>query len=230
MNTIVNKIINEAEESEDLNSYMDILNTKEDLDPELAMYLTHDTRIGDMIRHPLVQSIMHSPMLNAMVNKQFKWKKKATTEALEQKDFARYIFLYERPYRLDAFVTIKDGLPDKDYWELLGEIWTDSENIWQNKATWKKLLSSKRAGRNNIMSPEELKVFKKLPDIVTVYRGHQGKNKTGFSFTLDKDKADWFANRWKSAGTTGKTDTVQVPKSKIIAYFSGRGESEVVII
>jgi hypothetical protein len=28
-------------------------------------------------------------------------------------------------------------MPDEVYWEILGDIWTDSENIWQHKDGWR---------------------------------------------------------------------------------------------
>jgi hypothetical protein len=170
---------------------------------------------------------MHFPRQNAWINAQLKHKREATQKFLKAKDFSSYIFMHERAYRLNAFLDVQNEMSNKEYWELLASIWTDSENIWQNLPIWKKLFKSKRPDRKYLMDEEEQNIYNSLPDVVTAHRGHQGKNKNGLSYTLDKDKAKWFANRWKQRG---KVDTIQIPKSKIIAYFSVRNESEIIVI
>ena len=228
----MDKVIKNISEEDDFDmsdpdAFSKLLKKKEDLDPELEKYLYKDARLGDMIKHPLVFSIMHSSVMNSIINRQLKQKKAALEQAVNSKNFESVIFLHEKPYRLNAFLDVMTSMTDKEYWKLLGEVWTNSENVWQSLQTWKILFNSSRSGKNNIMTAEELKVFKKLPNKVTAYRGYTPKNKNGLSYSLDKKTAEWFANRFHE---NGKVKTIEVPKSKIIAYFSGRNEEEVIVI
>ena len=48
------------------------------------------------------------------------------------------------------------------------------------------------------MEQEERKALAALPDRLTIYRGVHIKKGTlrGLSWTLDRERAEWFANRW----------------------------------
>ena len=103
-----------------------------ELNPELKPYYIVQNGIP-MIKHPLVFSIFHTDIQNYIINKQFEWKKKEVKEALRKGKWGSFIFLHERPYRLKAFASIAHKIKDsKVYWDILGDIWVDSENIWQN--------------------------------------------------------------------------------------------------
>ena len=85
-----------------------------------------------------------------------------------------------------------------------------------------------RRARDYFMSKEDRKYFDSLPEQVVVYRGYlQGKNKTGFSYTLNKERAEWFANRFSG---DGKVYERTVRKDKIVAYTNRRDEQEVIIL
>jgi hypothetical protein len=205
---------------------MELMNKKEELCEELQQYYRDGDKFNT-VRHPLIFSVPHSNQMNALLNAQLIEKKKAVDIALEEKDYNSYIFLHEKPYRFNAFVDIMDNLTDAEYWEILGKVWENSENIWQNKKGWIKLLTN-RENSLLMMDEDELKVYNSLPNIVTVYRGYiPNKNKNGLSYSLDKDKAVWFSERF---GTNGAVFTKQVIKSDIIAYKDGRGEKEVIVL
>jgi len=127
-------------------------------------------------------------------------KKQSSMEALNEKNWFQYFSLIKRAYRLDAFINIIDEFENpKEYWEVLGDLWIDSENIGEDKKLWKFCLTTgPEKDKEFFMSEEDRDVFRKLPETFKVYRGYvPRKNKTGLSFTLSKDKADWFANRYK---------------------------------
>jgi ribosomal protein L21E len=197
----------------------------EPLNPLLKAYMV-DNGGFQSIKHPLVFSIMHSDMLNKTVNKQFAYKKEASAKALADKEWGRYIFLHERPYRVNAFCDIRDKLTDKEYWELLGHVWSDSENLWQFHGLLEHLIDCVRGERDNLMDDEERALLAKLPEKVVIYRGHQYKNKDGWSWTLSPSKAHWFGQRFFSKRwgiVKGEVD-----KKHIIAVLLGRNEFEVI--
>lgn len=193
------------------------------LNPDLEPYL-EDGVIGRQLRHPLVYQV---PLWsNGHANALYEQKVKAVKDAFANNKYSSYIFLHERPYRLNAFSLIQSKLSDTQYWSLLSEIWTDTENQWQGLDKWKQLLLSNRPSRHYLMNEEEFNLLQSLPDEVTIYRGCQkGINEDGLSWTLNKSKAKFFANRFSKEGIILERE---IPKSDIIAVLLGRGESEVI--
>lgn len=202
-----------------------IFDVIEELHPALAEHLVDAPRLGRCIQHPLVYSVPHYDQLNAFVNRQYVQKMQAVTDAIKQREWSQAIALHERPYRWDALLMLGGRMSDVEFWEMFGWVWTDSENIWQHSRTIRRILQCGRAQRHKMMSNDEQAALSALPSVVTVHRGHGLRNDNGLSWTLDRDKAAWFATRWKQRGwvTSG-----QVSRSNIIARFDGRGEQEVV--
>lgn len=210
----------------------EILQKKEDLHPELQAHFGYLADTGvPCIKHPLIYSIFHVDNLNALTNKRFELIKANVESALKENDISTYVFLHERPYRLIAFnkaisfLNLK--ISNKDYWELLGSIWTDTENSWESSDLWKRHFSSDRPCSEYLMDKQERKAFKNLPDKLTIYRGYvPNQNEEGLSYTLDKSTAEWFANRFSK---NGKVIKRVVNKSDVLAYFTGRNEDEILL-
>jgi len=80
------------------------------------------------------------------------------------------------------------------------------------------------------MEQEERKALAALPDRLTIYRGVHIKKGTlrGLSWTLDRERAEWFANRW--AKRRPYLVQAQVLKSDVRAHFLDRGEAEIVVL
>ena len=74
------------------------------------------------------------------------------------------------------------------------------------------------------MSPSELEVFDSLPDTVTIYRGAVPQLWRGFSWSLKRAVAEFFAKR-----TSGFVFTAEVPRSAILAHYDERNEAEVLV-
>jgi len=194
---------------------------EEKLLPELEAYVT-DGPLGRFLNHPLVQDMTVDAM-PGFANMRLREKKKRLAEALEKKNWSQYIYLHERPYRLDALSELLDQHEPENPDELIREAWIDSENIHQGFDTWYNLIESYGVA----MTEEDAEVYKNLPDQVTVYRGCSPLNEEGFSWSLDKEKAQWFATRFSR--NNSKVLEVTVPKSEVIAYLGGRGESEILL-
>jgi hypothetical protein len=197
----------------------------EELHDDLKPYVEQGS-FGPMLRHPLVYQV---PLgITGYANRQYKQKLEDAKDALKNEKFEAYVWLHERPYRLDAFGKISEHLDDNRYWKLLGQVWVDTENGWANLNKWRRYFSSSRSGRENLMDWDERLAYESLADTVTVYRGCQkGLNEDGISWTLKKEKAEWFATRF---GKEGKVLEMRINKEKIVAVFTGRNEFEAVII
>jgi hypothetical protein len=195
------------------------------LHPELQASL-YKSSVGMMIGHRLVHG-PYLPEMNESYNRQYESKQKHLAKLQKHKDWGCYLILIERPYRVNALIEIESHLSDEEYWKLLSEMYMDSENIWQNLYTWIRLLQSERPGRCHFMNDEERAVLESLPEKVTVYRGCTRRNANGISYTLSREKAEWFAHRF---GQTGYVKQVIVSKHEIYAYLNGRKEQEVIIL
>jgi len=130
---------------------------------------------------------------------------------------------------------IADRLSDKDYWTLIGECFTNSDFAHEEYEFIKSFLLADRPCQEFLMNEEERDFFKALPEKVTIYRGCSlaeiKSKKFRFSWTLDKKVAEFFAFEYRRNNSIecGIVKKI-VPKSKLIAYFNGSEESEVIYV
>lgn len=178
------------------------------------------------------------PGMEADLNTTYASRRGAVDEALQNGDHGQYVWLHERPYRLDALLYVAEQITDEClYWKLAGEIWSDSENISECFDAWRAVLSSDRPCRDSLMNDQEREYLAGLPPVIDVYRGFltvggEDDAVNGFSWTLDESRAEWFAQRF--AFVDGEEDPVvatgRLAREKVLAYFSGRNEAEVVCL
>ena len=72
-----------------------------------------------------------------------------------------------------------------------------------------------------------------LPPVITVYRGTAGiplcAARRGFSWTLDRQIASWFAVRFAGDGRKPLVVKAEVPRERVALYNNDRDEQEVVL-
>jgi len=213
---------------DDVNDLVAVFNNDDPLHPDLEPYV-HETGLGmRVLQHPLVYCVPYTH--TSIANHAYLVKTLALQRARDERSWQTYVWLHERPYRLQALCEIEYEFDtDEEFWEMLRDVWMDSENVWQNFDDWVAFFSNldNRAGMSALMSEEERVLLAALPDRVTVYRGAvDGLNEDGISWTLDQDRAVWFASRFNKGG---EVFTRVVDKSEVVAYFTGRGEEEIVV-
>jgi uncharacterized protein len=202
--------------------------------PELKEWVIQavpgDTLGWDVLRHPLVFGVPYIPAMNFLYNRQYEAKIKALSEYISEENWSQYIFTHERPHRFDAFEAICDKLVDgQTYWKLMASVWMDSENLWQvGRKRIIRLLNRHINHRGCFMNEDEQRLLRRLPDRLMVFRGHQGHNQKGFSWTLAYTTAVWFGHRFDRVGH-GKVSQGVVQKSDLIGLVCGRNELEVVV-
>lgn len=141
-------------------------------------------------------------------------------------------FLIQKPWRLGFLQGIKKYLDNKEFSELLGDIWVNVESPNQDGfvSTDTLLEWFKTADKTSLMSEEELETYNHLPDEIQIYRGVGTKsNPKGFSWTANLEKAEWFAERFSVLGGDGYVVTATVKKEDVLAYFSRRDEDEYIV-
>ena len=196
-----------------------------ELHPDLQPYL-EEGFLGPQLRHPLVYAV---PLwTKAHANHIYEQKKEDLIHAVLHREYSKIVYLHERPYRLDAFIKIAKDMPDHKYWSLLASVWTDTENAWQNLEEWRALFSADRPAKGHLMNEDEHFTLENLPETVEIYRGCEpAVNEDGLSWTLDPEKAKFFADRF---GKPGKVLQKTVNKAEIVALFQGRNEAEVICL
>ena len=201
----------------------------EELDAGLVPYLEPITGINgqQMLRAPLVYSLPHLPALNSRVNRIYRHKLLALSQAEQTGDWWRCIVLHERAFRLKAFLDYADQMSDYEYWSNAADVYVDSENADQYFKTWCSVVSENRRKKRHFMNATERKALEQLPDEITVYRGCTEKAIRDLSWTTCRDMATWFANRFTRGGFVLQG---RVKKSDVIGYLTRRNEFEIVAL
>ena len=140
-------------------------------------------------------------------------------------------FRITNPYAFGFLKFAQPYLSRDDMSEVLSYMWihTEAPNRDPNLSKAKLVSMFQAANPAVMMDEEEYLQFKMLDDNLTVYRGVTSLNADNIkalSWTLDRDKAFWFAHRF---GENGTVYEAQISKEHVYAYFSGRGESEVIV-
>ena len=145
-------------------------------------------------------------------------------------DVWKISFLINKPYLLLWFKLINEHLDEKDFAKLFAEIWVRSENpnCDVNVSLEECIEYFKKANKKYLMDKNEYKIFVELPETIHVYRGvSKNRNPKGLSYTIDKEKAIWFQNRFADEKNKGFVIEKDVSKEKILAFFANRGEMEI---
>ena len=166
------------------------------------------------------------------------YKQELLNEAINQENWDAVYMLLSKPYRLSWLEENYDLITDeKAYYEFLKDAYVDSEFPMSGFYEYEDLL--KLFWHKNypklMMDKDELAFYNQLPNELTIWRGIRVEDELdeeniGFSFTLDKEKAEWFAKRFSQDGRgTPMLIEAKVKKDKILSVFLNRGEEEVLV-
>lgn len=151
---------------------------------------------------------------------------------IEKASLIEILLMLNKPYILTFLKFAKGYISNKDLGECLHCSWKSIENISTdvNVSGSELVAMFKRADRDTLMDKEEAKFYESLPDTVTIYRGVTKVNRTNqkaLSWTLDYERAVWFANRYRDYEKEQAIHEVwklNVPKERILATFTTDGK------
>jgi hypothetical protein len=205
----------------------------EPLHPDLQPWV-EDGQWGPMLRHPLVYSVPLT--LPGYANRTYLYKQKAKARAIEEEDWHNLVFLHERPYRLDALLSVVgttesgDPIPlasVPEHWALAADVWVDSENIQQNIEQWRALFCN-GAGGLWLGEPDERAAFEALPEAGAegsgLIRAWRGGAVGDWSWTTDRKTAEFFSRR---SGLPVRGHLI--PRSDVFGYLTRRSEAELLV-
>lgn len=188
------------------------------------------------LRHPFVISM--PPILVNHANAFYEQKVKEMAKAVKAQDWYKIIILHEKPYRLgvldEMFTTgtMTEGQTRRH----LAWVWSNIEAPHQYGNMPLDLFRA--VGFTHDIEPKNRlrkDTHGSRPSTVipwktaTIYRGQRKGDPAGISWTLDKDRGIWFANRLRREGETGQLVTGLVRRADVLGYFTGRGEDEIVV-
>jgi hypothetical protein len=204
-----------------------------ELHRDLVPYLAESEVLGEVLKAPLVFMVPYLPEMARLANEMYRTKTEGIHRAAAERNWHKIVWLHEKPYRLRAFLSIRERLSDQGYWEALGSIWIETENLHDDQEQWLGALTAQRPGRARwLMDDADRATLAELGQDVTVYRGfaRPGSYRAP-SWSLSRSRAEWFANRaaLTSPDRRGYLATTRLPKSWVLAYTNGRGEREIIL-
>lgn len=125
-------------------------------------------------------------------------------EAISKQDWRAYLMTFSGHERLLPLLSIQASMTDTEYWSNLGDVWQHTEFAAPDSAIWELLLFHNRdpVGALGIMEASDREVWDALPSVMNIYRGQQSEEDgEGFSWTLCRKRAEWFAYHRGAAST-----------------------------
>ncbi len=204
-----------------------------ELHRDLVPYLAESEVLGEVLKAPLVFLVPYLPVMAHLANEMYRTKTQGIRRAEAEQNLHKIVWLHEKPYRLRAFLSICEHLSDREYWEALGSIWIETENLHDDQEQWLGALTAPRPGRARwLMDDADRATLAELGEEVTIYRGfaRPGRYRAP-SWSLSRSRAEWFANRaaLTSPDRRGYLATTRLPKLQVLAYTNGRGEREIIL-
>ncbi len=224
------------------------------LHPDLRPYLRKSPLGSAVLQHPLTYQVFG--VLWKMANDQYDYKVKALAEAHERHDWYKALMLHERPWRVPTLIDWMDQgrIPHEDLRKVLPHVWTDTENPRQYPRRDLIRLFEYAGFVHDAPSPDVLdkygeperglrpagEVLAQLPRLITVYRGTGTGEASGLAWSTDPGVASWFARRFREDNPAHRLTRVPgvgrplllkgtVKRDAILGWFTGRGESEIVV-
>jgi hypothetical protein len=163
---------------------------------------------------------------------------KMRADYLRDGNYDSYLRTFNEHEQLRPFLEIIPKLSPREYWQLLREVWISVDVMLPNKQIWLELLQWEWPGREHLMTDAERADLAAMPDEIKIWRGCGDQSAVrGFSWTLDRERAVFFADyacgprrQWLGLSST-KRILVEATcrKSDVLAYFTNRSESEIVV-
>ena len=158
-------------------------------------------------------------------------------DALQKKDFGTALFTIDKAYRVQWMFENRNLFEDANvYYENLRLAYTMAEFPLSGMSKgYVKELFYYKDNPKLMMEKKENKKFKKLSNEVSIFRGIKvsmgeevDEDNVGFSFSLDKEKAEWFATRLLLPNDKAYLIEAKVQKKDILSLIFDREEKEVI--
>ncbi len=160
-----------------------------------------------------------------------RWRKYLDKHINQAESVFQICCMMNKPYLLTFLKYAQPHIEKKEFAQLLGLCWiqTEAPNQDANVSQKEFVEMFQKASAEDLMNLDERRKLAELPDELEIYRGVTEKNQENIlamSWTMKQETAEWFAKRF---GSKGKVYRAKVRKEDILALFNGRNESEVIV-
>lgn len=143
--------------------------------------------------------------------------------------FSALLFFLDKPIRLTMYQKLFNKIPDHEKFDLFIDVYSSVEYGFDriDPAFIRSVFEYRFKSRTWIPFKDQ---FPHVGEWVTVYRGVTEKSSPlnrSYSWTLNKDVAEFFARRFNSLG---KVIVAETRPEDIICYVNSRNEEEVIIL
>lgn len=184
-----------------------------------------------ILQHPLLPKRAYDKRFLAIYNREYQMKLTQLQQAEATGNWSKTVWLYERQFRTTALQKVAEFLNDYQYWGMVADVWLDADVTDTSASStriWANLWSADRPCRDRVMTDEEHRALRLIPDdLVLIY----GTRTVSLSWALSAADAKSLAER---SGIDRPVITGMVQKRHIQAFFSrarpGRYEDEVVVL
>lgn len=137
---------------------------------------------------------------------------------------------FDKPERVAALAHVARRMPERWFWKVFGEVWENSETLFRNHSLIQEMVKGRLESplRGLMMHRKERQKLRELPASLTIFRGCCEVNRTGWSWSLNREKAEFFAKRYPIDGKPLLLIGI-VAKADVFAYFDERNEDEIVV-
>ena len=207
------------------------------LHPDLIPYVVERNDLL-LIQHPLVVMPLVDQNHNDLINSMYLTKSEKLTRAEKDGDWWRYIWLHERMFRAKTLLSNRKKIPAHRFWIIVGQVWTDMEIIYPDRATWLSIWRSTSRSRIQVMAADERSSLKSLDKKQIIFRGfaiedvkrNKAKAVRGLSWTTNLEIAVKFSTRFATPTRPSWVTQAVIDRNNIRAYLLRRSEDEVIVI
>jgi len=123
-------------------------------------------------------------------------------------------------------------VPDAEYRALVRQTYTWSHGIWENRVAWLRIFNGAQRDLGSFTAAADELKLAKMPDPLVIYRGCCEHNQQGFSWTLDRQRAERFAafSQEHSKAIQRIIISGKIVHARISAYVTIRNEEEIVAL
>lgn len=183
------------------------------------------------IRHPILDTPWFQGIDFEHVDSLCHYRCKRLEEAWERSEWMRWVKMHVPERRAAALLAVSERMPLHEYAAAVGEMWNDPIVAFQTCDSLRNTGFFKFAREHvdfafHAMIDSERKVFDKLPNEVVLFRAHDNYNSHDFSWTT----SEIIAQEIKLARRYSRITKEIFAKNQLTAYFSRRGEHEVVLL
>jgi hypothetical protein len=169
-----------------------------------------------------------------LVKKQYQGNYHFATQEITKENWSMVLLRIKNKDRLDFYEANFENIPDEVKFDFFVDCYTSSEHasFFLRQQGVREALSYYNYSANYVPLAEQLEKHTDPDGFVRIYRGTQSawlySKPRGFSWTLSRKTAEWFARRFNLPNPL--LYTAQVHINNVLAYLKDREEEEIIAL